>query len=293
MKYASIPYKGSKRDIAVELIEVMHNLKPQAKYFYDLFGGGGAITIAAIKSGYFEKVFYNEKDTAIFNLFKHLTTEGVPEEWHNWVSREQFHEVIASGYTSAYAGMIKCCWSFGNDCRTYLYGKNKELSKRLAHDMVVNKCEVALGELNKLLNIELKLPTGANIRERRLNFTKQIREHGKRFDLEHLEHLERLQRLQQLQQLGYYNLDYALVPIITPLEETIIYCDPPYRGTEKYAEGIDHSGLDEWFLNSPYTVFMSEYSTTHKLVWQIQKRVTLNSEDNRKTVSENLYWNGE
>ena len=37
-----IPYMGSKNSIAIMLFKRMLDLKPNAKYFVDLFGGGGA-----------------------------------------------------------------------------------------------------------------------------------------------------------------------------------------------------------------------------------------------------------
>jgi site-specific DNA-adenine methylase len=52
-----IPYMGSKRKHANALICKMLEIKPNAKYFYDLFGGGGAMSFAALKKGMM--VFYN------------------------------------------------------------------------------------------------------------------------------------------------------------------------------------------------------------------------------------------
>jgi hypothetical protein len=46
-KILGIPYMGSKRKIAYELISAMLKVKPQAKYFYDVCGGGGAMNFTA------------------------------------------------------------------------------------------------------------------------------------------------------------------------------------------------------------------------------------------------------
>ena len=43
-----IPYMGSKRKIAKPLIDYMLNSNPNAKYFYDLFGGGGAMSLICL-----------------------------------------------------------------------------------------------------------------------------------------------------------------------------------------------------------------------------------------------------
>jgi site-specific DNA-adenine methylase len=44
-----IPYMGSKRKIAKPLIDYMLNSNPNAKYFYDLFGGGGDMSFEALQ----------------------------------------------------------------------------------------------------------------------------------------------------------------------------------------------------------------------------------------------------
>ena len=51
-----IPYKGSKNKIAENIIAQL----PSAKHFYDLFGGGGAITDCAIQSNKWTHIIYNE-----------------------------------------------------------------------------------------------------------------------------------------------------------------------------------------------------------------------------------------
>jgi site-specific DNA-adenine methylase len=53
-----LPYMGSKRKIAADLIRYMANANPDAVHFYDLFGGGGAMSFAALRSGFFESVHY-------------------------------------------------------------------------------------------------------------------------------------------------------------------------------------------------------------------------------------------
>jgi hypothetical protein len=69
------------------------------------------------------------------------------------------------------------------------------------------------------------------------------------------------------------NLDFQEVKIETPVVETIIYLDPPYRGTCGYLEGVLHSEIDSYFLNSPYSCFMSEYNAPFDSVLEIKKRI--------------------
>ena len=65
-----IPYKGGKQKIAHELISLMREYKPQAKYFVDLFGGGGALSFCALQMGY--SVVYNDADSDISGLVKYI-----------------------------------------------------------------------------------------------------------------------------------------------------------------------------------------------------------------------------
>ena len=41
-----LPYMGSKQNIAYSLMLTMLQKKPKAKYFFDIFGGGGSTLIA-------------------------------------------------------------------------------------------------------------------------------------------------------------------------------------------------------------------------------------------------------
>jgi site-specific DNA-adenine methylase len=47
--YYGIPYMGSKRKIAGEIVDFIANHSRHARHFYDLFGGGGAVSFAALQ----------------------------------------------------------------------------------------------------------------------------------------------------------------------------------------------------------------------------------------------------
>lgn len=295
-----IPYKGSKRGIALQLFNKMLEYKPNAKYFYDLFGGGGAMSAVALQAGL--KVYYNELNTQICELIKFLRdTDKIPDEWYKWVDRDTFNRY--KNEPTAYSGFISCCYSFGNNGRNYLFSKDIENIKHFAHQVVVFKDKTALKELNKILNANIVISDIEDLHTRRINFYKQVREQkGLRADLQQLERLEQLERLQQLQQLQQLerlerlevsNSSYNDVLITTPVKETIIYLDPPYRNTDGYNVGdFDSNKLDEWFKNTPYTCFMSEYNAPHKSIYEIEKRCTLSVSNNSLKKSEKLYYNG-
>ena len=104
-----IPYQGSKRKLALPIVQhiIAHN--PKCTTIFDLFGGGGAISMQALKRGL--NVHYNELNSGVCNLLRKIQSDGVTPDFFEWVSREQFNE---NKYRDDwYGGLIKCCWSFG------------------------------------------------------------------------------------------------------------------------------------------------------------------------------------
>ena len=302
-----IPYMGSKRKHADKLIDKILELKPNAKYFYDLFGGGGAMSFAALQKGM--TVFYNEKQTDLVRLMEYVfecvnnpkSEYGIfPAEYYHFITRDEFIRLKEESGT--YAQFARICYSFGNNQRTYLFNKELEVTKMLSHNVVVFRDAESLRVLRDILGVELSLSDAKTINERRLDFRKTIRK-SMRLDLQQLQQLQQLERLQQLQQLEqlerlerleqkitFTNLDYRDVKITTPIDETVVYLDPPYRGTEKYIEGIDHDGMDEFFRSLPYLAFMSEYNAPFNCILDIKTTSTL-SDKVRSSKIERLYVN--
>jgi len=87
-------------------------------------------------------------------------------------------------------------------------------------------------------------------------------------------------------------MSYTDVIITTPIEETIIYLDPPYKNTQKYAEIICHDELINYVKNSPYKIYVSSYESDLPMVWQKYKRCTLSASHNN-LVTEKLFCNRE
>jgi len=318
-----IPYMGSKNSIAIMLFKRMLDLKPQAKYFVDLFGGGGSMAFTAHQIGL--KVIYNEKQTSLVNFIKYIFDRikkgergkyGLfPDDFYKFITREEFKKL--KDEDSIKGQFARICYSFGNNQNSYLFG-DIEKTRHLAHNFVMFQCEDSLKEFNELHKVNFTLPISKNWNERRMEYKKDWVAHMKIKDclnleqleqlqrLERLERLELLQQLEQLQQLErleqleqldnikLLNLDYKDVIIDTPPEETIVYLDPPYRGTGKYIEGkdINYEELDNYFRNSPYTCFMSEYNAPFESVMEIEKRSLLNNSDYAKKYAlEQLYIN--
>lgn len=140
-----IPYMGSKQAIAQELMYKMLEIKPNAKYFIDLCAGGGSLSFLALQMGL--KVYYNDLQTDLVNFVEYIFNRiknnekskyGLfPEEFYNFVDRETFNK--HKNENTIYGQFIRIVYTFGNNQRSYLFGKDIEKYKETLHNVVVFK----------------------------------------------------------------------------------------------------------------------------------------------------------
>jgi DNA adenine methylase len=78
-------------------------------------------------------------------------------------------------------------------------------------------------------------------------------------------------------------------------ELSLVYCDPPYKGTSKYTAGeLNYDLFFEWccsLVDKGHTVFVSEYEINHprfKLVWEKQVKSSIRRSSS-ETRAERLY----
>lgn len=265
-----MPYMGSKNRIAKWIID---NLPP-AEHFYDLFGGGGAISHCALLSGKYKYVHYNELNPLIVKAFT-MAINGDFKDEKRWISREDFFKLKD---TDPYDAL---CFSFGNRCVSYAYGKEIEPLKKALHYAICFNDFSLLKDLNIHIDETLK---------GRLNICKSIKEflNLNQLQLEHLGRLERIQSLEPLKEIQITNLDYRKVEIET---DSVIYCDIPYKNTEKYSIGdFNHNEFYEW-ARKKNNIFISEYEMPNdfKIVNEKNIKSILCDTSNSKTVTEKLF----
>lgn len=259
-----LPYMGSKNSIAKKIVAVL----PRATHFYDLFCGGCAITHVAMLSGKWEQYHIND-----LSMMPQLFVDAVNGKYANerrWISREDFMRLKD---TDPY---VACVWSFGNDCQTYMYGKDVEPFKKALHEVHFAETKEqrteAMARYRKLL---------AGV-DRQLTKDQKTRSEN----LECLQRLQSLQCLQRLQRLQSLQLDYREVPIE---DDAVIYCDPPYADTHEYtADDFDHDAFYSWCLEQTQPLFISEYDMPKSdfvCVAQWRKASLRNNEANKaKTI---------
>ena len=304
MKYKKclgLPYMGSKRRLAKNIVDHILEKNPKTEYFFDLFGGGGAVSFEAMQRKCIKQVVYNELNTGVCELLKKLQKDGVTEEMYEWVDRETFHKLKDGNDWKA--GLVKTCWSFGNNQVSYMFGKHIEEPKRLLHEVIVNKCEKSLKSFNKHFNINLEISEmdGETVNERRLQIQrimkKQVKDKSvlKGFCISEENSIrsvsQQLQQLERLQQLEIQNKSYKDVEIKTPIENTIIYLDPPYENTGEYQKKLDHKESKDWIFKSKYKIYMSSYKCDYMHEVKSWKHRTKFSATANNEVEEKLFCN--
>lgn len=175
-----MPYMGSKRKIANPIMNFILEQNPKTKYFYDLFGGGGAMSFEAIQRPQIKKVFYNELNTGVVELLKKIKNEGVSKELYQWITRKVFNE--NKNKDDWFGGLCKVVWSFGNNQSDYLFGKDIEEPKRLMHEIIVNHDKKAQEEFQRMFDIKLETEISSifpeNLNQRRLRIMVQVKKLG-------------------------------------------------------------------------------------------------------------------
>ena len=289
-KNYGMPYKGSKNAIAEKLI----NFLPPAEHFYDLFGGGGAISHCAMLLGKYKHVHYNELDPLTFKGFK-MAINGEFKNENRWVSREDF---IKLKDTDPY---VAICFSFGNDLKTYAYGEDVEPFKKAVHYSIFFNDNSLLKEYADLRDFNY---SSENSKERRLELQRYLkvllRENKINVDYgvsnctilqsqSATERLENLERLERLQNLNLQNLDYGEVQIE---DAGVIYCDIPYRSTNKYKTSFDHDRFYRW-AEQQDNIFISEYEMPDNFIelLSVKKQINMSANGKSHGKEEKLFTN--
>ena len=332
MERYGMPYKGSKRALAERIVALL----PEAELLIDAFGGGGAITDCAARSGKWPQIIYNELDPVVYKGFN-MAINGEFDGETRWISRDDF-ELLKDH--DPYAAI---CFSFGTNLQGYAYAPELERFKKHLHYMTfandpikamrhwsafVAEYDKVAREIGEITQDALKLceecgvapaykqdgtldagkikddifrVKSADIREYMRN---ALAESGKtqadvdRFlgtqmsghyfgasqwelptetEYEKLRELipgliipwaelsaklECLQSLQSLQRLQRYNitcfnLSYNKLKIPAG---AVVYCDPPYIGTNEYNLDFNHEIFYNWVRAQTVPVYISEYT---------------------------------
>ena len=272
-----LPYKGSKNTIAVDLVKCM----PRGKKLLDACCGGGAVLMAAAMSGRWEKVVGNDLNPATIALLDAvLIHKGQIEYEHPPVcTRDDFAnslQRIENGDFSIQDCVNKYCASFGNDGKTYLYGKQIEEYKLAVEQMLTAD---TLDQRRKFYRkFHALINTDDSEDKERLQ------------SLERLQRLQSLERLERLERLDIFDIDYK--------EFDVVYFDIPYKGTNKYDFEFDYDRFYDLFkslkTDLKINAFLSEYDAPFTCVAEFEKTQLMAASvgATKKTSKERLFYNG-
>ena len=280
-----MPYMGSKSKIAKDIIKCL----PSAEYFVDLFGGGGAMTCCAIESGKYKTVVYNEKEKLVYDGFN-MAINGDFITEKRWISREDFDKL------KSIDPYVAICYSFGNSLTNYLYSALIEPWKEALHYARIFKDYSKLrqfgiygdgGKIDIANNFTSYKQKYCNWMSDNINADKQ--HFG---ELEHIERLNRLEHIERLNrkniEIKTYNLSYEQLQLPN---NSIIYCDPPYKDTKKYLSNFDHDKFYTWLRNNENLIFISEYNMPNDF-YEIANFSRIDTyKTNSKRVTEKLFCN--
>ena len=281
MKSFGLPYQGSKNDIAWQIVG---NL-PSGKRLVDLFGGGGAITHAALLSSKYEKVLYNEIDPSLPDLFLRAVKGEFRNKKLEWCSREEFKEKKESD------ALISLVYSFGNNRKSYFCNEEVENFKRALH-------EASYGDFSLLQEIDSSFSPAffKSEKERQALFKKYIggNEGNKKIVTETIARYKRIQDLYRLNlfinRLQTSSIDYK---DYVYQDGDVVYCDPPYEDTAEYLTSFNSKEFYDWVDSRPYPVYFSSYGisdTRFTKFISLSKRRLLKMTTSKSKVAEEILW---
>lgn len=265
-KPVGLPYVGSKKKISKKIAQIIAQNFGTDKPFYDLFGGGGAVSLEMTLNG-FEDVHYNELDSMTFAAFKAALYEDFDVR-DLIVSRDVFLN-IRNNEHDGIDELKLLVNSFGNDRKSYIYAKSfSEEKTALALKIVKEEVDWRRYKQTK------------TYKEYSGNKPKQIQQ------IQQIEQIGRIQQVERIQQAdGYVNLTNRDYKDFGELKGSVLYLDPPYQdATDKYkTESFDSEELYDWAckMSKNNIVVLSSYEVSDERfepVFEFKNaRSTLNS----------------
>ena len=301
-KPVGLPYQGSKKKISKKIVEVIKQNFGTDKPVYDVFGGGGAITAECLLSGL--KVYYNDLDETITNMFQKVVGEDRNYLKTLIVSRDEFFKIRDKKFKTVDDELKLLVNSFGNNRKGYLYSKEvSDLKYNLAVE-IIKKHGVFYG----YQKTETYLKAKSTFKERlqqleqleqlqrleQLQQLQQLEQLEQLQRLEQLQQLQRLQRLEQLQQLEVTNFDYKA---FSDVESAIFYLDPPYENTNLKGYSIDRFDSQSFYdwayeTSKKNIVLISSYEISDsrfECVYEFKNARSTLSGGNRGNKTEKLF----
>ena len=165
-----LPYMGSKNSIAKDIV----NALPSGERLVDLFAGGCSITDCALKNtDKFSKFLVNDLNGWSPKAYVKALA-GCFNDEERWISRQDFFRLKD---TDPY---VKLCFSFGNNCKTYMYNPGIEPYKRALHHIIFWEDYIPMGVIcPQVVDIIKEYCNGKDRKGRRLASGYAVADHIK------------------------------------------------------------------------------------------------------------------
>ena len=135
-KPVGLPYVGSKKKVSKKVAQIIAQNFGTDKPVYDLFGGGGAVSLELMLNG-FTDVHYNELDQMTFEAFRTALYDNFDVR-DLIVTRDEFFEIRDREHGGVDELKLTVN-SFGNDRISYLYAKSMSEFKTKLAKMIVRE----------------------------------------------------------------------------------------------------------------------------------------------------------
>lgn len=235
-----LPYVGSKRKISKKIVELIKQNYGADKTVYDLFGGGGAVTLECMINDV--DVVYNDINDLPMRAIKKIASEDFEFLRTLLIPYDEFMELRNKENIDEIEYLRLVVNSFGYNQTQYIYAmEHSEIKNKIAKDYI-ERFDTAKGYRvwNKSRNGYTRIS-----------------------QLQNLASLERLQEalnIEDLNSIKVYAEDYTY---FSDVENSIIYLDPPYKNTVSRAYGkINYERFTDWakMMSEKNIVIISEYT---------------------------------
>lgn len=271
-----LPYIGNKKKISKKLIQIIIQNFGTDKTIYDLFGGGGAVTMECLINGL--SVVYNDLDSTPAQIINKILKEDREYLKTLIVSRDEFFEIKEKMNKTETDNLKLLVNSFGYGKNSYLYSKKYSDIKYKLSKAVIKNHDVFSG---------YKQTETYKDAIQKMRNAKQLQR------LQQLERLQDLKAFTKTNKLKVFNKDYKY---FTDVKHSIIYLDPPYKNTTKELykkEQLDYDKFYNWciYMSKNNIVLISEYDmpSEFKCVYEFKKAKSTLQGGQHKTKYEKLF----
>lgn len=217
-KPVGLPYVGSKKKVSKKIAQIIAQNFGTDKPVYDLFGGGGAVSLELMLNG-FEDVHYNELDKMTFAAFRTALYDDFDVR-DLIVTRDEFFK-IRDGNHDGLGELKLLVNSFGYDRKSYLY------SQLISDDKTALAKTIVWKENNWRRYKQTETYKSSEIEQ-----------------IERIQQIQGIKQIERIQQIEHKDLKCTNVDYkdFGNLSGTILYLDPPYeQATNKYKLGMFNS----------------------------------------------------